>query len=187
MKLSLKKSTYTAILIAMALIIYVIESALPPLIPGIAGARLGLANIFVVYALYALGWQSALWVVLIKSILGPLLSGMPTGVFFSMSGSILSLLMMILIVKYTNNKVGIISVSVLGSLMHNVGQFAIAVLFTGTISIVSYFPILSAISVPCGIIVGLVCAWILKLTQNITLKKSNIYYKKNGGKTNEST
>lgn len=182
MKLSLKKSTYTALLITMALIIYIIESSLPPLIPGVAGARLGLTNIFVLYALYALGWQSALWIIIIKSLLGPIFSGMPTGIFFSLAGSILSLSTMILLKIFSNNKVGLLGISVSGALMHNVGQIIVAIIFTGTFSIITYFPILAIISVPCGIIIGLLCTWILKLTQNISLKKSNIIHKKTGGK-----
>ena len=179
MKLSLRKSTYTSLLIAFALVIYIVESALPPLIPGVAGARLGLSNIFVLYALYALGWQSAFWVILIKSLFGPILSGTPTGIFFSLVGSGLSLATMIFLKNLLNSKIGIVGVSVVGSLMHNVGQFIVAIIFTSTISISTYFPILASISVPCGIITAVSCSGILKLTESITLKINRI---KIGGK-----
>jgi len=171
---TLNKKTYISLLIALSLIMYVVESSLPPLIIGVAGARLGLSNIFVLYALYALGWQSAIWVLLIKSFLGPLLVGAPTAIFFSLSGGMLSLSAMSLIKQLTHDEVRLIGVSIIGAFMHNIGQIIIAMVFTKTVSIIIYFPYLALISVPCGIITGTAAGWILKLTQNIGIKNKSI-------------
>ncbi len=177
MKLSLKKSTFTLILIVIALIVYSIESALPPLVPGIAGARLGLSNVFVLYSLYALGWQSALWVVIARSILGPLITGAPISMFFSISGSLFSLFTMIVIKKAGRDKIGLVGVSVCGSLMHSFGQMLMAYLFTKTALILTYFPVMAAISVPCGIITGVAAGWVLKITRSVQLKNKSKKHK----------
>ncbi len=170
MKLSLRKSTYISLLAALCLISYFIESSLPPLIPTISGARLGISNIFIIYALYAFGWQYAAIIALIKSILGPIFAGAPTGIFFSLAGSLLSLSSMAIIKTCLKNKVGVIGVSVIGSLFHNIGQMIIAMLFTSTGFIILYFPILSMISVPCGIIIGIASDRLLKITNGISIK-----------------
>ncbi len=170
MKISLRKSTFTIILIVLSLTVYLLESSLPPIFPGVAGARLGLSNVFIIYALYALGWQSALWVVVFKTIFGPILAGTPTGLFFSIVGSILSFTTMVLVKNQSKVKFGLIGVSILGSIAHTIGHFIIAIIFVSSFSIISYFPILAIVSVVCGIIVGLICAGILKLTQDIKLK-----------------
>jgi uncharacterized membrane protein len=53
MKTSTFKITLTAILSALALITFLIESLFPPLF--IPGARLGLANLFILIAIVILG------------------------------------------------------------------------------------------------------------------------------------
>ncbi len=177
MNISLRKSTYISLLIAFSLISYFIESSLPPLIPTVSGARLGLSNIFVIYALYAFGFKQAIIVALLKSLLGPIFAGAPTGIFFSFAGSILSLSSMTIVKKYMVGKIGVVGVSVIGSLLHNIGQLIIAILFTSTTFILLYFPILSMISVPCGIIIGIAADRLLKITKDISIKK-----KMHGGK-----
>ena len=170
MKLSLRKTTFIALLAAFSLITYFIESLLPPLIPAVSGARLGLSNIFILYALYAFGWLPAAILALIKSFLGPIFAGAPTGIFFSLAGSILSLATMALLKNVAKVRFGVAGISVAGSLMHNIGQAVIAALFTSTAAVAIYFPVLALISVPCGIITGVAADRLLKITRNINLK-----------------
>ncbi len=170
MKLTLRKNTFISLLAAFALITYFLESLLPPLIPAVSGARLGLSNVFILYALYAFGWRSALIIALIKSLLGPIFAGAPLGIFFSLAGSILSLTTMSLLKKWTGEKIGLIGISVVGSLMHNIGQIIIAILFTSTFFVALNFPILAMVSVPCGIITGVIADRLLKVTNGISLK-----------------
>lgn len=170
MKLSLRKTTFIALLAAFSLITYFIESMLPPLVPAVSGARLGLSNIFILYALYAFGWLPAALIALIKSLLGPIFAGAPTGIFFSLAGSALSLAAMALLKNISKIRFGVVGISVAGSLMHNAGQAVIAALFTSTAAVLIYFPLLALISVPCGIITGVAADRLLKITRNITLK-----------------
>ena len=169
-KIALRKTTFIALLTAFSLITYFIESLLPPLIPAVSGARLGLSNIFILYALYALGWREALFVVIMKSILGPIFAGYPAGMFFSIGGSMLSLTTMALLKHFAPNRFGIIGISVAGAFMHNAGQTIIAILFTATAAVALQFPILAIIAVPCGIITGIAADRLLKVTANISLK-----------------
>jgi heptaprenyl diphosphate synthase len=170
MKFAIKKSTFIFLLIILSLVFYIGESALSPLVPTISAARLGLSYIFILYALYSLGPKAALTVVLFKSILGPLLSGTPTSIVFSLFASSLSFITMFLVKKHSRNKIGLIGVSVCGSFMHNVGLILFATIITNNISVLSYFPTLGAISAVCGIITGIAATGLLKITQNIYLK-----------------
>lgn len=170
MKFAFKKKTFIFILIILSLIFYIGESLLPPIVPSISGARLGLSYVFILYALYALGPKAALIVVIFKSILGPVLSGTPTSIYFSLLGSSLSFLTMVLLKNHGSNKIGLVGVSVCGSFMHNVGLITMATILTHNTSVLSYFPTLGAISVVCGIITGILSTVLLKTTQNIYLK-----------------
>jgi heptaprenyl diphosphate synthase len=169
-KAALTKTTFISLLIAFSLITYFIESLLPPLIPGVSGARLGLSNIFILYALYAFGWKDAVFIAVIKSILGPIFAGYPAGMFFAIGGSILSLTTMALIKGFASKRFGLIGVSIAGAVMHNAGQVMIAMLFTSTAAVGLQFPILAIVAVPCGIITGIAADRLLKITSSISLK-----------------
>ena len=74
MKMTTGKLTELALLTASALILYVVELQLPVLVP-IPGAKLGLANIVTVYAVYRYRPGEVLLVVLVRIFLGSLFGG----------------------------------------------------------------------------------------------------------------
>ena len=55
-----KRLTTDALLLACALVIYVLEAQLPPIVP-LPGVKLGLANIITVYALFRIGAKDNFW------------------------------------------------------------------------------------------------------------------------------
>ena len=59
--MKLKKMTFCAVLTAAALVTFVLESQIPPL-TAVPGVKLGLANVFTLFALETLGagWALAL-------------------------------------------------------------------------------------------------------------------------------
>lgn len=155
----------TALLLAFALITYAIESAVPPLVPGMMGARLGLANVFILYALFTMGAGPAIAIMLLKGILAPILVGSPTGIFYSLAGGALALAAMIFVKKRWS--FGIAGISVTGAFFHNLGQLIAASLLLGSGSVFYAFPQMAALSVPIGIFTGLLCAGLIKaLNQN---------------------
>ena len=72
--------------------------------------------------------------------------------FFSLFGALLSLLFMYMFKKFT--KLSIVGVSIIGSVMHTIGQIIIAVIFLSNVNILYYLPILLITSIVTGIIVG---------------------------------
>lgn len=67
-------------LAAASLITFLIENLFPPLF--IPGAKLGLGNVFVMFALYAFGVGPAFVVLLVKCILGNLIVGNLSSMIF---------------------------------------------------------------------------------------------------------
>jgi heptaprenyl diphosphate synthase len=151
----------TALLIVFALITYVMESAVPPLVPGMAGARLGLANVFVLYALLALGPGPAIALVVFKGLLGPVLAGSPVGIYYSLAGGALALTAMAVLKKSAG--FGIAAISAAGAFFHNLGQCILASILLGAPSVLLSFPAMAALSVPLGIITGLLCAAVIRV------------------------
>ena len=140
------------LLTALALILGYLESLIPPLVP-VPGIKIGLANLVVVFALYKLGWKEAVLVNIVRVILSGLLFGTMFSLAYSMTGAVLSLLVMCILHKKTD--LDVITVSICGSFMHIIGQIAIAVLVVGSGYIISMSPFLLLSAVMMGAVIGL--------------------------------
>ena len=69
-----RKLTQMAMLTAIALTIFMIESQIPALVP-IPGVKLGLANIVTVFAVFALGSREAASILFVRIFLGAVFAG----------------------------------------------------------------------------------------------------------------
>ena len=153
----------TAILTALALVAFTIEAAMPPLTP-IYGIKLGLANIFTLFALYALGTRQAAAVLFLRIILGSIFTGQLVSFIYSLTGGVLSFILIVLLKRFFPLK-QVWVLSVLSAVMHNIGQLAAAVLMTGTVQILYYLPVLLISGIIAGAFTGL-CAQLVLMRLN---------------------
>ena len=148
-----KRVAYLGITIALAMILSFIESQIPAFV-AIPGIKVGLPNLVIGFLLYRVGWREATLVNFIRVLLVSILFGSIQTLSFSLAGAALSLLGMILIKK--TEKFSPIAVSVIGGVLHNVGQIIAACLWTDTPEIVYYLPVLLISGTVAGVIIGLV-------------------------------
>ena len=143
-----QRLTYLALLTALSLALFLLEGLIP--LPFLApGAKLGLANIITVLALYTLPrWQDAALILLLRITLASLFGGGPSIMLYSLAGGLLSLASMI-ILKHTRH-FSPLGVSCAGGFTHNLGQLLIAVILSNHTGLLNYLPILG----PCGILTG---------------------------------
>ena len=121
-KMPVKRLTELAMLTAVALIIFVIELQIPPL-TAIPGVKLGLANIITVYCVYRYKpWEAAL-VVAVRVIIGAMFAASFSTILYSASGAFLCLLGIIPVSRLFP-KLPIWACSVIGAVLHNIGQIA---------------------------------------------------------------
>lgn len=153
-----KKLTRLALLTALALIIFIIELQFPDIIP-LPGVKLGLANIITVYAVYKFSAKEVAMIVVSRVFLGSVFGGNISALPYSMSGALLCLIGMLLIKKAVPLKFIWLS-SILGAILHNTGQMAAAVLMTGTLTVLSYYPFLIVSGCIAGAFTG-ICAQLL--------------------------
>lgn len=134
-----RRLTELALLTALALIIFVIELQIPNpvLIPGV---KLGLANIITVFAVYHYRAREVFLVVFVRILLGSFFSGNMMALMYSMAGGILCLLGM-LGFKHILTERYIWICSVLGAVLHNIGQITVACLVAGW-GLLAYLPFL---------------------------------------------
>ncbi|MCI9659019.1 MAG: Gx transporter family protein [Lachnospiraceae bacterium] len=153
------------LLTALALTAGYIELLIPVPI-GIPGIKLGLANLMIVWALYALGPADALAVNGIRILLSGFLFVNLSMILYSLAGASLSFVCM-----YGAKKSGRFSmtgVSIIGGVTHNAGQLLTAVLVLETKSLLYYGPVLLAAGLITGMLIGIVAGEVQK---RVRLKK----------------
>ena len=128
---------------------------------------MGIAYIVILFLLYKIGWREAGIVSIIRVLLASLLFGNIQVFAFSLAGAVLSLVGMALVKRLGDYSC--ITVSVLGGVLHNVGQIAVAVLWTQTGEIVFYLPVLLISGVLAGTIIGIVSAIVVKKTEKLKI------------------
>lgn len=150
-----RKLTLLSILIAQALVLHIIEGMLPVPMP-VPGVKLGLANIITFITIILFGIKEALIVVVGRTFLGSLLGGTFLTFLFSLSGGLLSTLMMAWVYKRGGKLFSIPSISILGAVFHNIGQIAVASMVIANINLFFYLPVLIFSGVTTGLFIGLI-------------------------------
>ncbi len=150
-----KKMVFTGLITALALVSFVIEGAIPPITP-IYGIKLGIANVFTLFALYALGTYEAAAVLFIRIFLGTIFAGQAVSFIYSMAGGVLSFVFMLILKRYfTIKRVWVLSV--ICAVAHNTGQIIAAIFMLQSFAIIYYLPILIISGIIAGAFTG-VCA-----------------------------
>ena len=152
MSIKTKKLTALALGVALAMILSFVESQLPPL-TAVPGVKLGLSNIVTVVLLYSFGWREAWAVSFVRVCLSALLFGNAAAFIYSLSGAVLSFFTMLLSKRFL--PFGTLGVSVIGGVMHNVGQVIAAIIVMESIGIAYYLIPLLVSGTVAGVLVGI--------------------------------
>ena len=170
-----KKVALMGILAAQALALSFLENLIPA-VPGLPpGAKPGLANIVTMFTADTFGLSDALVITLIKAVFAFVTRG-ATAFFMSLSGGILSTLVMCALMKFPKKPVGILAIAVFSALAHNAGQLAAAMFISGTPMLsLGYGPALAVF----GIVTGLLTGTILKLVMPALQKQKKFFMPEN--------
>lgn len=153
--------TRVALLTAMALILFLVESALPRPLPWM---RLGLGNAPVLAALLLFGPGAAIIVALAKVLLGGLLSGGLGGPAFVIGGTAActSVAAMILVRRLCPGLFSPVGVSLAGALTHQVTQLVVAAGYLGHAGLFNLLPMFLVSGVCSGLLTGLATYYALQ-------------------------
>ena len=154
-----KKVAFLGLSIALAMVLSFVESQIPAFV-AIPGIKVGLPNLVMVFLLYKVGWKETVIVSIIRVVLVSMLFGNVQTMAFSIAGAVLSLAGMILLKKL--KFFSCIAVSVVGGVLHNIGQIAMACLITQTVGVVTYLPVLLVSGTIAGVVIGLIGAMLVK-------------------------
>jgi heptaprenyl diphosphate synthase len=150
----IRKMTLLANLLAIAIVLNIIEAAIP-IIP-VPGAKLGFANVVTLIILYVYSFKDSFGITIMRVLAVALLAGriFQPAFFMSLSGAFVSVIVMGLVKK--TNFFGILGVSVIGSIAHAIGQIFAGVFVIGSVVVLLYLPIMLFLSVPAGALTGII-------------------------------
>lgn len=154
-----KKVAYSAILVALAMIFSYVE-VLIPFHFGIPGIKLGLANLVVVIALYLLKPSQAFDISVARIVLVSFLFGSMSSLLYSLTGGILSFVVMLFLKRIKGFSV--IGISIAGGVSHNVGQLLAAAVVVENMSVFYYMPVLLIAGLITGMLIGIVAKRVCK-------------------------
>ena len=141
----MKKTTkivFLAIMLSFSLILYYIESMLPPLNILAPGAKLGLSNILSLTCLFIFGFKDAMAVLLMRIFLSSTFYGGMSTFLYSFAGGVLSIISMTFVKMMNLKSISPIGISIIGSVLSNIKIFY-------------YLPYMSLFSILTGFFTGL--------------------------------
>ena len=142
-----------SLLCACALVLSYLETMIP-LPVAVPGIKLGLANVAVVVALYTLDVKSAGAVALVKVLASGFLFGSPMMLAYSLGGTVLAFVGMVALAAVPG--VGLVPVSMLAAVLHNVGQLGVAAMALQTPAVFINLGVLGVAACVTGGITGAV-------------------------------
>ena len=150
-----KKIVTLALFTTLALTIFTIENAIPPLVP-IPGIKLGLANIITLVVLHNYSAKDALLVLIMRILLSCFFFGQAMSLLYSLVGGLVCFAAMV-VVHHMLQGHFLTLISMVGAVFHNLGQLAVAYCITEVPGVLVYLPFLLLSGLLTGCFTGL-CA-----------------------------
>lgn len=160
------KIALTAILCALAIALNFLESLIPPIPFLPPGAKPGFSNIITMFAAGSLGFAQAVAIAFVKGLFAFLTRGVTAGIM-SISGGLLSATAMFLLIRYARKHLGLIGISVICALCHNLGQLLAAMLITVTADIAYYAPAIALFGISTGAVTGVILRAVIPALEKI--------------------
>jgi heptaprenyl diphosphate synthase len=157
-----RRMVLLGLFIAIASVLHVVESSMPLPLP-VPGIKLGLANIISLIVIATFGWRDAIYVVIVRVFLASLFGGIFLGPAFamSMSGAIVSTVVMAYAYQYWHSVFSLIGISIIGAVIHNMVQILVAALVVSSVTLLWYLPYLILFALPMGWVTGMTVIYFL--------------------------
>lgn len=172
----LQKIIFISLLVAQGVVIGLIENMIPYPFAFAPGAKLGLANLITIIALFTMPKRDSFLLIWLRLILTTLLVGTVSTFLYSMSGSLLSYFGMLLVKQLGPKRVSIIGISAAGGFLHNVGQLVTASWIAQSWSVMLYLPVLAFFGILSGIAIGIAANYLLQRVD--TLRRFQLDYER---------
>ncbi|MFD1318193.1 Gx transporter family protein [Loigolactobacillus zhaoyuanensis] len=169
----IQKYVFIALLVAQGVVIGLLERMIPFPFAFAPGAKLGLANLITIVALFTMSFSDSFLLLWMRLILTALLGGTLSTFLYSAGGALLSYFGMLLIKQLGPNRVSIIGISAAGGVLHNVGQLLVASFIAQSWTVMLYLPILSFIGILAGSAIGIAANYLFEHVRTLNYLRTN--------------
>lgn len=154
-----QKFAYSIICLSISLILSYVEAIFPLDIGGL-GVKVGFANIITLIALQILDIKKTLIINILRTVIIGIMFGNIIRFILSLSGFLLSFVIMTIMLKKLN--FSIITSSVFGGVSHNLGQIISLAIILKNRQIFTLVPFYTIVGIVAGIIIGILSDIIYK-------------------------
>ena len=155
-----KRVAVCGLLLSMMLILGWVEHMIP-LNSSIPGIKLGLSNSVLIFAVYMLDVPTSYVLMAMKVLLSCAFLGTPaTVMMYGMAGGVLSLTGMVLLSRVKG--IHPVTVSMVGGVLHNVGQVGLAIIILNTPMLLYHMAVLMLVGLACGALTGVSANMVMK-------------------------
>lgn len=148
-----KRYAIIIVLVCNAILISFAESFIPIPIP-VPGVKLGLGNIITLIAIAFLSLKDVLLIVVVRCFVVAMLTRGVMMLPFSLSGGLLSALVMWILLRKLSGFFSVKGISIVGAIFHNTGQLLAASLILREMIVMYYLPVLLLSAIITGFITG---------------------------------
>lgn len=169
-----KKIALSGLFLALALIVSLLESLLPPIVPALPYAKLGLGNVVLLMCFVLVGVREGYCVLLLRCLLAAVFAGNFSSLMWSVPAALAAYTAMYLL--YKTRFFSTVALSAVGGMVHNAVQMAVGVGVAGS-AVAVYLPYMLVAGGVAGVATGIVCHFVLAVAErgNLAVNRSDVY------------
>lgn len=169
-----KKIALSGLFLALALIVSLLESLLPPIVPALPYAKLGLGNVVLLMCFVLVGVREGYCVLLLRCLLAAVFAGNFSSLMWSVPASLAAYTAMYLL--YKTRFFSTVALSAVGGMVHNAVQMAVGVGVAGS-AVAAYLPYMLVAGGVAGVATGIVCHFVLAVAErgNPAVNRADVY------------
>ena len=173
-KSATKKIALSGLFLALALIVSLLESLLPPIVPALPYAKLGLGNVVLLMCFVLVGVREGYCVLLLRCLLAAVFAGNFSSLMWSVPAALAAYTAMYLL--YKTRLFSTVALSAVGGMVHNAVQMAVGVGVAGS-AVAAYLPYMLVAGGVAGVATGIVCHFVLAVAErgNPAVNRADVY------------
>ena len=173
-RLSTKRVALCGLFLALALIVSLIESFIPPIIPALPYAKIGLGNVVLLACFLLLGVWEGYIVLVLRCLLNAVFAANMASLIWSLPSALVAYTIMVLLAK--THMFSICGLSVAGGIVHNLVQICVASIVVSS-GVFAYLPYMMLAGAIAGFVTGILCHFIVvSLKDKLNVKVDSYEY-----------
>lgn len=169
-----KRIALSGLFLALALIVSLIENLIPPVIPALPYAKLGLGNVVLLACFLLVGVGEGCVVLVLKCFFAALFSGNLSALIWSLPAAAVAYAAMVILSR--TRLFSVTGLSVAGGMLHNMTQILISMAVVGE-AVVAYMPYMLLAGGLAGVVTGVICHFVVAFAErnSLTLRHRDVY------------